>query len=83
MEDEVRDFILKTFGQAAAEYYDANFDPDSMIEFDGMNCGDLYDEATDAEINCSGWDGISRRCSCGNRRVYWVWNSGHLTAEAY
>jgi len=76
MEDEVRDYILKTFGQVAAEYYDVHFDPDSMIEFDGMNCDDVSD-------GCSGWDGISSRCSCGNRRVYWVWNSGYLTAEAY
>ena len=76
MEDEVRDYILKTFGQVAAEYYDAHFDPDSMIEFDGMNCDDVSD-------GCSGWDGISSRCSCGNRRVYWVWIPGYLTAEAY
>lgn len=20
---------------------------------------------------CGGWDGKSRRCECGNRRVYW------------
>jgi len=20
---------------------------------------------------CRGWDGVSRRCDCGNRRVYW------------
>lgn len=22
--------------------------------------------------NCKGWDGVSRRCQCGNRRVGWV-----------
>lgn len=27
-------------------------------EFDGMNCDD-----------CTGWDGESRRCECGNHRV--------------
>ena len=31
-----------------------------LIEFHGQNC--------DA---CSGWDGISHRCDCGNRRVDW------------
>jgi hypothetical protein len=35
-------------------------------EFEGMNCND-YDEGT----FCSGWDGESRRCDCGNRRVSW------------
>lgn len=32
-----------------------------MISFDG----DEYCE------ECAGWDGESRRCECGNRRVYW------------
>lgn len=22
---------------------------------------------------CGSWDGLDRRCSCGNRRVYWAW----------
>lgn len=70
-EDEIRDFILKKFGPFAASYYDINF-PAGMIEFEGMNCDD-----------CPGWNGISNRCDCGNRRVYWVWSSGILTAEAY
>lgn len=39
---------------------------DSYVEFEGQNCND-YDD----DVNCSGWDGSSRRCSCGNRRVYW------------
>ena len=38
------------------------------INFDGMNCND-YKE--DHEVDCDGWDGVSRRCECGNRRVYW------------
>jgi hypothetical protein len=37
-----------------------------LIEFDGQNCND-YDE----DANCGGWDGVSNRCQCGNRRVYW------------
>ena len=39
---------------------------DGWIEFDGQNCNDYLD--TD-EAECEGWDGESRRCSCGNRRV--------------
>lgn len=33
-------------------------------EFEGQNCNDYGD--------CDGWDGESRRCDCGNRRVYWA-----------
>lgn len=38
-------------------------------EFDGMNCDDVRD---DDDFGCGGWDGTSRRCECGNRRVYWA-----------
>lgn len=34
------------------------------IEFNGQNCED----------HCLGWDGDSRRCDCGNRRVCWEYN---------
>ncbi len=34
-------------------------------DFDGKNCDDISDN------ECAGWDGESRRCDCGNRRVYW------------
>jgi hypothetical protein len=40
---------------------------DCMIDFDGQNCADSWDEGA----NCMGWDGESHRCDCGNRRVYW------------
>lgn len=30
-------------------------------DFAGKNC----------DGPCRGWDGVSRRCDCGNRRVYW------------
>jgi len=39
--------------------------------------------------NCGGWDGVSRRCECGNRRVSWTQGWGFsfknpdLEAEAY
>ena len=32
------------------------------FDFEGQNC----------EGPCEGWDGIDRRCQCGNRRVTWV-----------
>jgi len=51
--------------------------------FYGMTCND-YDDGT----FCSGWDGESRRCDCGNRRVGWIasqLSTGKWTAyaEAY
>lgn len=38
---------------------------DGPYEFEGHNCNDYGD------ADCSGWDGQSRRCNCGNRRVSW------------
>lgn len=32
----------------------------NFISFEGQNCE-----------NCSGWDGVSQRCECGNRRIDW------------
>jgi hypothetical protein len=35
--------------------------------------------------SCGGWDGESRRCECGNRRVAWEFTrsqDGTLTAHA-
>lgn len=40
---------------------------DDYTEFEGMNCNDYGDELDE----CAGWDGTSRRCDCGNRRVSW------------
>jgi hypothetical protein len=42
---------------------------DSYVEFEGMNCNDYLD---DDAVECEGWDGVSYRCDCGNRRVYWA-----------
>lgn len=39
-----------------------------FIEFAGMNCNDWLEPN---QSQCLGWDGVSRRCECGNRRVYW------------
>jgi Ser-tRNA(Ala) deacylase AlaX len=50
-----------------------------FFSFNGQNC----------ENECAGWDGVSRRCECGNRRVFWVIGDGHsfespyVYAEAY
>lgn len=49
-----------------------------FIDFYGKNCEDP----------CQGWDGMSRRCECGNRRVSWTVekdSDGNFsaTAEAY
>lgn len=41
-------------------------------DFCGNNC----------EGPCRGWDGVSRRCDCGNRRVCWA-DEAHSYAEAY
>lgn len=51
------------------------------VYFDGMNCEEVGE-------NCSGWDGVSRRCGCGNRRVTWSFMEHHANvwsfyAEAY
>jgi hypothetical protein len=50
--------------KAAEDYAQENGD----VEFDGMNCNEWLEED---QIECSGWDGFDRRCTCGNRRVYW------------
>jgi hypothetical protein len=42
---------------------------DGYTEFGGMNCNDYRD---DDEMFCEGWDGVDRRCDCGNRRVSWA-----------
>lgn len=52
----------------AEEAIQAGIDAGGVEEFDGQNCNDYSDE--DGTF-CSGWDGVSRRCDCGNRRVYW------------
>ena len=75
--DPARENVLNQHGEEAARYYDDYFSGQYAIEFDGMNCNDFSDNY------CSGWDGVSRRCNCGNRRVDWVWENNILYAEAY
>jgi len=48
----------------------------TMFGFDGQNCD-----------HCEGWDGYSRRCQCGNRRVSWTidgtFEKPYLSGVAY
>src|SRR3990167_6888483 len=50
-------------------------------EFNGFNCNDFGDR------DCKGWDGESRRCQCGNRRVSWeiegTFENPRVYCEAY
>lgn len=52
---------------------------DELFDFDGQNCNDIEDNY------CGGWDGVSRRCECGNRRVYWELSEDktHVYGVAY
>jgi len=45
-----------------------------FVDFEGNNCEE-----------CAGWDGLSDRCECGNRRVYWEYDktTKSLNAVAY
>lgn len=51
-------------------------------DFNGHNCDD-FDEGR----ACKGWDGESRRCQCGNRRVSWeiegTFENPRIYGEAY
>jgi len=55
-EDEIQGVEFETREDAEKATENAGW----QDEFDGMNCD-----------SCSGWDGHSRRCDCGNRRVSW------------
>lgn len=45
-------------------------------------CGTIFFKGCD---NCDQWDGISKRCNCGNRRVGWIWtdNDDDIEPEVY
>ena len=58
---------------------------DKLIELKLNEGRDFWDfEGDDYCQDCSGWDGKSKRCECGNRRVCWSkdW-AGDLYPEAY
>ena len=51
-----------------------------LVSFEGQNCNDWLEGES-----CGGWDGVSRRCECGNRRVSWEFSrlvDGELIADA-
>lgn len=53
--------------QEAIDAAVANAEDVGYVDFDGQNC----------DSECIGWDGTSRRCDCGNRRVYWETQQQH------
>jgi len=53
----------------------------NYFDFDGQNCGNDGYESRGKD--CPGWDGLSRRCECGNRRVDWELYGSHVRAVAY
>jgi len=58
-----------------------NENDSAWFDFDGQNCHEWGYGGHD----CKGWDGVSRRCHCGNRRVSWEYDSDYdcIKAEAY
>jgi len=58
---------------------------DKLIK-EKLESGTLFDFRGDDKCDeCDGWDGVSRRCECGNRRVDWELNEyeTEIYAEAY
>lgn len=47
-----------------------------LTSFDGCDGG--YDGT-----ECPGWDGLDRRCECGNRRVYWTIDGDYAYPDVY
>ena len=52
----------------AEEAIAAAIEAGGVDDFADMNCNDYLEED---DQPCTGWDGVSRRCDCGNRRVGW------------
>jgi len=76
--EKIQSKIEERYGKEAAEYYRLTYGNEEFFSFDGHNCEDW-----DENEPCLGWDGESRRCNCGNRRVDWIWENGILWAQAY
>ena len=45
---------------------------DCMIEQELTKGGWFKFSGDDACEDCKGWDGVSHRCNCGNRRMCWT-----------
>lgn len=60
----------------------------NFFDFSGHNCNEWgygHPDYSDDEDECPGWDGYSRRCDCGNRRVDWEYDEDYdyIYAKAY
>ncbi len=42
-----------------------------------------FDGNSECSAECDGWDGVSKRCNCGNRRVSWVEGWDHSFKDPY
>jgi hypothetical protein len=84
-EQKMTTYATQEEAAAAAQARSAELDEIwETVEFDGHNCADVWDEGE----SCEGWDGVSKRCQCGNRRVDWVFSEypkgvWSFYAEAY
>ena len=51
---------------------------------DTVKDGELHTFSGDGSCeNCEGWDGIDKRCQCGNRRVYWEYSGNFKNMNIY
>lgn len=48
--------------------------------FEGERCRDVQDAD---EKPCTGWNGVSEWCDCGNHKVEWLYQDGEWTGHAY
>lgn len=65
--------IDRAAGIAGDEEVERKLAASTWHGFNGQNC----------DGPCEGWDGKSRRCECGNRRVSWVNGDGHTFETPY
>ncbi len=77
-ETHVREHLAKNgYTAREIEVILKRFPWDYAMDFNGQNCNDFGD------VVCDGWDGLDRRCNCGNRRVYWVVEGDYAYGDAY
>lgn len=65
-EDAIQTAELRAYEEECNRRIKHLDDSGEYVDFYGMNCDETEDNF------CLGWDGKSRRCDCGNRRVYWA-----------
>lgn len=67
-----------TVANALSYANDLAFDDEvAKRTLDALQSGGIGFSGEDSCEDCSGWDGQSRRCNCGNRRVNWESGWGH------